>query len=253
MKYLLFINNLKRIIRNIFSHLGYELKKKGATPVRKWNQAMIEGLSRCQSIGVEGHTIVDVGAAEGLWSLAAKDIWKNSSFVLFEPLLERFNSLTAVAAMNPKFHFVPKAAGKEKSAIQFYIADDLDGSGVADKKTNQVTRTVEVSSIDIEVKQRELTGPYIIKLDTHGFEVPIIEGCTEILEKISLFIIECYGFQIADNSLVFWEMCQFMETKGFRLYDIVDVMHRRKDGAFWQCDAFFIRKDHTLFKDNRYQ
>jgi hypothetical protein len=112
---------------------------------------------------------------------------------------------------------------------------------------------VQVIRLDDAVKEGGLTGPFLVKLDTHGFEVPILEGCSGIVDQVSLFIIECYGFQIADNSLLFWEMCQYMDCLGFRLFDIVDIMHRPKDGSFWQCDAFFIRKENDLFKDNKYR
>src|SRR5690606_1041292 len=103
------------------------------------------------------------------------------------------------------------------------------------------------------VQRLGLKGPFLVKLDTHGFEMPILEGCSEILPDVELFIIECYGFHITGSSLLFWEMCHEMDKLGFALFDIVDVMHRPKDGAFWQCDAFVIRKSNALFSDNRYK
>jgi hypothetical protein len=40
-----------------------------------------------------------------------------------------------------------------------------------------------VTTVDIEVAQRALLGPYLIKLDAHGFEVPILIGAQEALKK----------------------------------------------------------------------
>ena len=138
-------------------------------------------------------------------------------------------------------------------AAHFRIAPDLDGSGISSGSVSDgKNRKVAVRRIDNEIKTLDLVGPFIVKFDTHGYEVPILEGCAGILSDVELFIIECYGFRIAERSLLFWEMCQEMDRLGFALFDLVDVMRRPKDGAFWQCDAFFIRKDNLLFADNRY-
>jgi FkbM family methyltransferase len=215
---------------------------------------MWEGLARFKALYGDVPTIVDVGAAEGKWSLKANRIFRQSSFVLFEPLLERRNLLENLTTIHSTFHYVGAAAGNEKSTIQFNVTDDLDGSGISSSTnaTNNV-RSIPVTRIDMVVEEKKLTGPFIIKLDTHGFEVPILQGCERILNDVELFIIECYGFRIADKSLLFWEMCAYMESLGFRVFDVVSLMNRPKDGAFWQCDIFFIKKDKEIFKYNSFK
>lgn len=245
---------MKKLIRGFFGLFNLEVKRsRKKSPAHFYNEQMVKGLGRFKSLKLEINSIVDVGAAAGNWSLSAKALWPESSYLLFEPLEERKKELENLAKIHSNFHFVPLAAGKEKGLIKFVVTDDLDGSGVATggQGTSNI-RSVEVSSIGEEVNKLHLKGPYLIKLDTHGFEVPILEGCTSLLDQTSLFIIESYGFQIADSSLLFWEMCEYMDKLGFRLFDIVDIMHRPKDSAFWQCDAFFIRKENELFKDNKY-
>ncbi|RDC64118.1 FkbM family methyltransferase [Adhaeribacter pallidiroseus] len=248
---------LKKIVKSILNLVGLEVRYKqplSANIAYFRNEQMIEGLQRSKRRGlVHVSTIIDVGAAAGSWSLSAKEFWPSSSYVLFEPLIERKAELEKLCNDQKDFYFIPAAAGKENSEVNFYVSNDLDGSGIADEVEQASNiRTVEVKSIQEEISQLNLTGPFIIKLDTHGFEVPIIEGCARIIKDVSLFIIECYGFQIAKDSLLFWEMCQFMDTRGFRLIDIIDVTHRPKDSAFWQCDAFFVPKDLQFFKNNTF-
>jgi FkbM family methyltransferase len=247
---------VKKLVNLVFGLFNLELKRKKARVNAQsvHNPQMAKGLERFRNLGLNINTIVDVGAAAGTWSLAAYKFWPEANFLMFEPLEERKDLLENLCREHSNFHYVPMAAGKERTTIQFIISPDLDGSGVAPSGTqDHQIRSVDVSSIEEEVKTRGLSGPYLIKLDTHGFEVPILEGCSAILKDVELFIIECYGFQIADNSLLFWEMCQYMDRLGYRLYDLVDVMNRPKDGAFWQCDAFFVRKSNTFFKYNHYQ
>jgi FkbM family methyltransferase len=247
---------VKNIIKSVFSRLGFDVrrKKNKVHGLANLNDKMLAGLKRFKALNIQCNTIIDIGAAEGSWSLTSQKLWPECSYLMFEPLEERKDLLENLCREHSNFHYVPMAAGKERTTIQFIISPDLDGSGVAPSGTqDHQIRSVDVSSIDEEVKTRGLSGPYLIKLDTHGFEVPILEGCSAILKDVELFIIECYGFQIADNSLLFWEMCQYMDRLGYRLYDLVDVMNRPKDGAFWQCDAFFVRKSNTFFKYNHYQ
>lgn len=245
---------IKKIIRSFFDAAGLDIRRKRCKTngTIHFNQQMNFGLERISKLDLTVNTIVDVGAAQGSWALSAKNYWPHASYILFEPLEERRDELEQLSHTNHGFYFVPQAAGKEKGVVQFSVASDLDGSGVASNLNSRNVRAVNVTSIQEEVRNLKLMGPYFIKLDTHGYELPILDGCKNIMDEVSLFIIECYGFQIAKDSLLFWEMCQHMDSKGFRLFDLVDVMRRAKDGAFWQCDAFFISKDSALFKDNSY-
>lgn len=244
---------LKKIIHFIFNTLGLTVSKKPKQYDYFRNEAMVAGLKRFHDNHIEINSIIDVGAAAGTWSLGANEIFPNANYLLFEPLIEREKELIQVCKSNSNFKFVAKAAGTQTSFINFNISEDLDGSGVSDSlEINDHIRKVEVVRIDDEVQKQNLKGPYLIKLDTHGFEVPILEGCDNIINEVNLFIIECYGFHLIKGSLLFNEMCDLMVKKGFRLFDIVDIMRRSKDHAFWQCDAFFIRKNHPLFLDTHY-
>ena len=234
---------MKKIISSVFDSFGLQISRRrtgqdlGAQPR---NTQMFRGLARLQQLNIPVRTLVDVGAAAGTWSLAAVELWPESEYLLFEPLYERTEELKALEKKYSNFHFVPAAAGRARGEVFFYVADDLDGSGVADlDPVYPSARKVDVKSIDEEVACHSLKGFFLVKLDTHGFEIPILEGCRNILPEISTFIIECYGFQIAENSLLFWEMCRYMDQLGFRVFDIVDIMNRPRDGAFWQCDVFF--------------
>ena len=40
--------------------------------------------------------------------------------------------------------------------------------------------------LDKEIQKRKLRPPYLLKLDTHGFEIPILEGAKEIISKAEL-------------------------------------------------------------------
>lgn len=246
---------MKSFLNKLLLSLRFDKEKSAvshvSTSIPEGN-SMSSGLLRRKHSGLVPTTIIDVGAAQGKWSLEAMKIWNNSNFVLFEPLKEREKDVDMIAATHRNCFVVKAVAGDKKGQIVFYVTEDLDGSGIADNGTGADRRSVNVTTIDDEISKLGLSGPFLLKLDTHGYEVPIIEGATATLKATELCVIESYGFQIAPNSLLFWEMCQYMDSKGFRLIDIVDLMHRGKDKAFWQCDAFFVPKCHESFKYSTY-
>ena len=63
-----------------------------------------------------------------------------------------------------------------------------------------------------------LPGPYLIKLDTHGYEVPILCGATETLRNTNLLVIETYNFRLIGNNLLFHEIIAYMRERRFWRY-----------------------------------
>ena len=109
-----------------------------------------------------------------------------------------------------------------------------------------------VISLDTVIEKRQLKPPYLLKLDTHGFEVPILEGAKDVLKHSELVIIETYNYKLTDDSLKYYEMCKYMEDLGFSTIEMVDFMQRTYDNSFWQMDTFFIPSNHKAFTYNSY-
>ncbi len=215
------------------------------------NHNMYGALSMCHKLGLHVETFIDVGASDGCWTRDAAAVYQESQFLMVEALEERRPALDRLVASDPRrLHYVLAAAGEAAGETSFYVADDLDGSGTASGSggDNAALRKVKVVTVDEELGRRGLKGPYCLKLDTHGFEVPIMNGAKNTLAAASLVIIEAYNFKLGQHGLLFWELCVLMDSHGFRVADLVSPMFRPYDGLFWQCDLFFVRKDWPAFK-----
>lgn len=207
-------------------------------------------LARTVARGVEVGTWIDVGASDGVWSLRARRHFPRSRFVLFEPLAERQPALRALHE-HAGFEIVPAAAGAAPGTVAFAIDPKLDGSGVAQPGATG-TRLVPVDTIDRVVAAGGFRGPFGIKLDTHGFEVAVLEGAAHVLPHTALLVIEAYNFRLVPECLRFHELCGWLEGRGFRCCDLADPMRRPRDGALWQLDLAFVRADSPVFKADTY-
>jgi len=244
---------MRELIKTFLKKVADTIKLKKNEEPEVYDPQMFACLNNLKNLPIDIKNIIDVGAAKGSWSTLAKRVFPDASFLLLEPLEERREELELLVRQNPNFNYLPLAAGQSKGTMEFQITDDLDGSGIACRMSNiEKKRTVNLTSIDLEIREQNLQGPYLVKLDTHGYEVPILEGCKNNLKDIAAFIIECYGFQIAENSLLFGEMCEYMQKNGFRLFGVIDPYNRPKDNAFWQCDACFISDQNEIFRSNTY-
>jgi len=207
-------------------------------------------LARAAARGVAVDTWIDVGASDGSWSLQARRHFPKSRFLLFEPLVERQKAL-ATLRRTQGFDSIAAAAGSEAGTVAFAIDAALDGSGVAAPGT-AATRPVPVETVDHAVTERRLPGPYGLKLDTHGYEVPVLSGATAVLAQANLLVIEAYNFPLQAGCLRFHELCAWLEERGFRCCDLADPMRRPSDGTLWQMDLSFAPANSPIFASNRY-
>jgi len=210
---------------------------------------MTAGLRRLNQIAISPDIIIDLGAAQGFWTEKSLTVWPGAKYELVEPLIEQLSSLTELKKKHPKIDFHMAVAGESAGEIGLNVSPDLDGSGVYEE-TNENARKVPVVMIDEIVRKSH--GTILLKFDTHGYEVPILNGAKESLKRVTAIVMEVYGFKISPTCLVFQEMSDYLDKLGFKMVDIVDLIRRPGDQVFWQADAIYIRKDNPVFEKNSY-
>lgn len=237
-------NRLQRTINRVLAPAGLHLARRD----RAFDMDGV--LERARLRGLQPKTVIDIGASDGIWSLRTHRHFPKAKFLLFEPLLERRPALEALRERHG-FDYVPAVAGAQVGKVSFSIDPSLDGSGVAGPGAT-ATRDVPVETIDAAVSARALDGPYILKLDTHGYEVPVLSGASAVLDKTQLLIVEAYNFTLTPGCLRFHELCAWLEVRGFRCCDLADLMRRPRDGVFWQMDLAFAPINSPIFSSSGY-
>ena len=197
-------------------------------------------------------SIIDIGASNGCWSKMAHKVFPKAHLLLIEAQEEHRSSLEHFVSKTPNSKYLISAAGNI-AGNAYFDAQCLYGGLASHEPVGPKSRVVPMVTIDDAVNRFKLSSPYILKLDTHGFEVPILDGAADTLSTASLVIIEVYNFRLTNSSLKFYEMCAFMESKGFFCIDLAEPMHRPGDKALWQMDLFFVPSTNGAFAYNCYE
>lgn len=233
----------KTAFKRAFGALGYSIHKSDSSR----DFTMGAALARCKKRGVKVGTVVDVGASNGSWSAECMKHFPDANYLLIEAQQAHQPALENFIKGKPGVSYVIAAAGRTEGRI-FFDNSDLLGGLASETPLEGKHIEVPVVPIDIELKKRGLPGPYLIKLDTHGFEVPILEGAAQSIKDASLVIIETYNYRLTNDSLRYFEMCQFMKDRGFLPIELVDLILRGRDNSLWQMDTFFISSNSNEFK-----
>jgi FkbM family methyltransferase len=237
----------RRAIAGLIRRTGYDIRPASTGPIS------MEGALAHFARRFPASTVVDVGASNGCWTEIARRYWPDAAYLLIEAQQAPHEAaLKALKLRTPRLDYVLAAAGGRIGSIHFDASDPFGGRA-SDTPTGGHDVEVPVTTIDHEVGRRGLDGPFLVKLDTHGFEVDILSGATAVLRQTSLLVVEVYNFTLADGALRFPEFCDHVEQLGFRPIGIVDLMYRPRDGALWQFDCFFARTERPEFGSNTYQ
>ncbi len=241
-------NTMKRIIKSLLRRAGWELRRTKQTH----RSAMAEGLKRLADHGIRFNTVLDVGASDGRWSAECMSSFPEAKYLLFEPQPVHSHALDVFAmSCKPTVVLIKKAVGVSEGHT-FFDAEDPFGGALADREGDHNIK-VSLTTIDASISETHVVPPYLLKLDTHGFERSILTGASKTLEHCEALVVEAYNYRITQEAFLFWELCSFLLEKGFRPVDLIDVLHRPYDNALWQMDLFFIKSNWAGFDYNSYK
>jgi len=202
-------------------------------------------------MGMRFATVIDIGASDGRWSQRVQRWFPDASYLLIEAQAVHEPRLQAYKARAGNVDYVLAAAADTCGQV-FFNAGDAAGGLASHTNAGGCTEPVPATTVDFEVQTRNLPPPFLIKLDTHGFEVPILKGAEHALAKTAAICVETYNFTVCEGCLRFPETCSFLRDRGFLPIGLVSPLFRQRDGVLWQMDLIFARADREEFQRVKY-
>ena len=212
---------------------------------------MADALAHVSRFEFYPRTVIDVGVAEGTFPLYKA--FPNAFHLLIEPLQEFEPTLRKILETY-KGGYIIAAANSQPGCLPFNVhTDHLVGSSFFNEAMGPdfdgTQRMVNAVRIDDVLRENRIQGPYLIKVDTQGSELNVLEGALKTLEETELIILEVSMFQFMVGAPQFHDVVIYMKNRGFVAYDIFGGTTRPLDVALGQIDMVFV-KENGLFRRN---
>ncbi|HYG36835.1 MAG TPA: FkbM family methyltransferase [Clostridia bacterium] len=186
-------------------------------------------LRRLCQLGLKPDHFFDVGASTGRWSVQVAKDFPEARFDLFEPLADHVpgyrEKLEAALLQHPCFLLHKVALGPESKSTLMYIPDHPVGSTALNLGPNVAKGwerwEVDMLTLDQLVLGRGMPTPQVIKIDTQGCELGILQGARQILPQVSVLFLECWlARAYGQQTPLYLEIANWLRDFGFHLWDL---------------------------------
>ena len=221
-----------------------KIKKK---PTRNF----AEFFAHMATLGFKPKICIDVGAAKGTREIY--NAFPDAYQIAFEPLPDFHDGLKkALAQYKHEIHHV--ALMDEPGEKTLARHPDGFGSSLMHRarRGSQNLVTVPVKRLDDVLEGKNLKGDVLLKIDCQGADLFVLKGGLHTLKNSNVVIVETSFFKFRGESHpIFLEIVNFMNDRGFVVYDILDGIFRPSDGALGQVDLVFV-KENSRFREKSY-
>jgi hypothetical protein len=102
---------------------------------------------------------------------------------------------------------------------------------------------VPVTTLDELVRRRGLPIPSLLKLDTQGAELAILQGAQSVLASIDVLLVETWLWRAYEGKTpLLIEVASWLAARGFFLWDVGGT-YRSDAGVLQSIDCFFINAE----------
>ena len=242
---------MKQNIKRFLKLFGLKIQRisvyRADLNYRATKRGTLELLKR---LGFMPKSVIDIGLGEkGTPELY--EIFPNAKHILIDPVEEFEDNILQVCKNIKNAEFIRAAASNRSGLAKFAVNktslsnSTLERSNINYKEEwkEAVTRNVKVVTLDEICKSKNFTPrPYLIKIDTDGSELEVLEGTVEALRYTDCIIIES-NIESSDEhwqKTVFY-ITQFLKKNNMVLWDIVDFEYKRD--ILYQVDLVFLNKN----------
>jgi FkbM family methyltransferase len=196
-------------------------------------------------------TIIDAGANQGQFALAASHFYPGAHIHSFEPLPEVFPILQRNTRRLSSISTYNVALGSSTGTLGFYSNAYSHASSalhVSALQKNMLPKTAISQRIEIPVQRLDdllhkehFIPPVLLKMDVQGFEKEVLKGALNSLQQIDYLLFETSFVQMYDGEPLFDEMHHFVKELGFELIAPVGFLQSEKLQIL-QMDLLYKRK-----------
>ena len=232
-----------KMLSTLLAKFGYEVCKSTCTGELRWRTNPGWDAQYIQKLG-NPNTVIDVGVADGTPDLYAA--FPEAYHILIDPLpMHEAAMKSYLATYNGEYHICGLGPLESKQTINVEV--NSPGRSSFYKRTTASASNSNIEEVEVQVRtldglmaQGDYQKPYLLKIDTEGFELEVIRGAKMTLIDTQYVIAEVSVVKRFNHSYHFAEFIEEMHARGFRLYDILRVVRKPAINEVMILDAVFL-------------
>ena len=201
-------------------------------------------------------TILDVGANVGQYGVELRSLGFRGQIHSFEPFPPAFNSLRELAAKSrplSAWHCHNFGLGEKEGEAAMWVtrqsefnslneplpqSAELHSGIVANKSV-----VVKIRTLDLVWQELNFSSERVfLKMDTQGYELPILQGGKLAIEKIVGIQLEVSLTPLYTGQPCIEEVVPFLRERGFQIFGVWPGSGiRGKGNQVFECDFIFIK------------
>lgn len=236
---------IKKILSGIIRKAGYHLSKID-TLERQINRGDFKWL---QEMGI--HTILDVGANVGKFSIKFDKIINDAMIYAFEPLSDCYKLLLDNTKHIKGLKCYNLGLGREsKDALIFHNEfspsssllemNDIHKDAFPHTK-HSTEEKIKILPLDEMIDDINWNKKVLLKIDVQGYELEVLNGAELSLNNIDLIIIETSFDELYKDQPLFNPIYKFLTAHHFNYEGNFDQFKDPRTGRILQADAIFLK------------
>ncbi|MDO9000764.1 MAG: FkbM family methyltransferase [Bacteroidota bacterium] len=242
---------VKKIIKFLFNS-SYLEKKLALKEVfftdGNENITRLIKLVRNIHISDDSSLIIDVGAYNGATSILFSEAFPKKKIIGFEANPKAYENAIKNCINHKNITLHNFAISNKSETLNFYItSNDVSSSinKIDEKQINSEDYRNELNlKTQINIAAHKLDefledkNILILKIDTQGHELKVLDGAKETLKKTSFVLIEMSNHKLYIDGCKYHEVDEMMRKNNFTLIDII-VTYRKKGIILTEYDAIY--------------
>jgi FkbM family methyltransferase len=240
---------LNEAIQQGLRRLGYELHPYTPGPVPYEEDLRRVKLLRSEAIDL----VLDVGANAGQYAQRLRGAGYEHRIVSFEPLAEAFAELQRAATADPLWEVRRLALGDQDGNAEIHVSANSWCSSLLEMGERHLqsapdsaytgAETVPLARLD-SLWDELVRGDerVFLKLDVQGFEMHVLRGVAEHLERLTGVQAELALTKLYEGDPPWREVIDHLEARGFQLAGLEPGFEDPRTGRMLQADGIFLRE-----------
>lgn len=200
--------------------------------------------------GFAPRLIVDIGAYDGQWTRMIKGVFPESRVFMIDAQPGKQPALEAVKGQFPGTadYAISLLAAESGRKVDFQQMES--GSSVFAEQSNvqRSTTSLDTRTLDGLLKEREIQGPALLKLDVQGYELEILKGAADALFHAEVVLLETALLAYNRDAPQLSDVVRFMDERGFCVFDVCSLIRcshlslEEPNDTLVHVDLLFVRK-----------